>query len=847
MIFSQVDISSRLTDNAKESLARAFQIALSSKEGKLTEKHILLGLLANKKSTASKVISLTGVDPTRIELALGSPSLNPDETPRIVTSIIEPRIQKILEGGIEVSEAFNRIRCGTEHLLFSVLVQASQQLKTALSLTGVSKDELVDQIEDYLVTQKNLEPVSQVEDAAPSNDVAKDGKSDREVELEAKNSTKKKKIPQKTALQFFGDNLNKKADEGRLDPLYGREAQLERITIILGRRQKNNPVIIGEPGVGKTAIVEGLAQRIVSGDVPSSLKNRQIVSIDLADTIAGSRYRGDFEERLKAIIKEASKKKNVILFIDEVHMLSGAGGAEGGLDAGNILKPALARGDLQVIGATTLEEYNRHIKKDRALARRLQPVEVQEPSKEDAYQMLLASRAKLQDHHHVRIPSSVMLEAVELSSRYIHDRFLPDKAFDLVDEAAARINLDSTTDYEQDRQNQANLKNELDKLSEELAEVIKQEDYAKAIKLKARRQELEQAHAETVSQNGANGWPTLSSAHIIHALSAITNIPSDRIRPSRSSALNISKLEERLNSQIIGQKPSVKRVANVLKRSEMGLHHEGRPLASFIAMGPSGVGKTELARQLAINLFADEDNLIKLDMSEFSQSHTSARLIGSPAGYIGYDEDSELLEKVRRRPYSLILFDEIEKAHPQVMNLLLQILEDGKLSSAKGVPVSFKNTIIMLTSNIGSEKTLNGTTMGFKSQSDQLEGLEDSMRLELAKIMRPELINRFDALLPFNNLSEVDIKEVIQKEVTELKDKLANSKSKIKLSIEPQVLDFFAKNYEPKRGVRGIRNNISKELTDRIVDINTKKIKAGLEVNAKLADQNKEIVLELKS
>lgn len=821
MIFSQTDISSRLTDNAKESLARAFQIALSSKEGKLTEKHILLGLITNQHSTAFKIISEIGVDPARVSAMLGLSNTVLTGPPRIITSIVEPNIQKILEGGVEVAEAFQKSRCGTEHLLFSVLIQASEQLTKTLELGGIIKDELIDKLEDYLINQKNTVNNNLNPEQPPNQD---------QQQTKAQPKAIKKTG---SALEFFGTNLNSQAAKGKLDPLYGRQNQLERMSIILGRRQKNNPVLIGEPGVGKTALVEGLAQKIEAKDVPSFLQGKQIINIDLADTIAGSRYRGDFEERLKAIIKEASKKKNIILFVDEIHMLSGAGGAEGGLDAGNILKPALARGSLQVIGATTREEYNKYIKKDRALARRLQPIDLQEPSKEEAYHMLLVSRDNLQKHHKVRIPSSTMLEAVELSTRYIQDRFLPDKAFDLIDEAAAKLSLTSPGNQTNQKSDSTDkLKLSLIQNNQQLEQALKDEDYDLAAKLKIKRQTIQASleNNNTTSQK----WPKLNIKDLINSLSAITNIPQNRIQPSKNSLVNIAKLEQNLNQNIIGQQNAIKRVCQILRRSQLGLHNTDKPLASFIAMGPSGVGKTELARQLAIELFSDESSLIKLDMSEFSQSHTSARIIGSPAGFVGYDDDSDLLERVRRKPYSLVLFDEIEKAHPQVMNLLLQILEDGKLTSAKGETVSFKNTIIMLTSNISSERSINGLSLGFTNKNSGPEELEEAMQNELSKIMRPELINRFDAILPFTTLNQKDLQQIIRKELQEIKLKLKNGPAQIELSLDSELASYFSKKYDPKKGVRGVRGEISKELTDKIISLDIAKLKKSRVVKAKL-------------
>ncbi|MDQ5913726.1 MAG: ATP-dependent Clp protease ATP-binding protein ClpC, partial [Patescibacteria group bacterium] len=550
MIFSQVDISSRLTENAKESIARAFHIALNSSVGKLKEEHVLLGLTTNRKSTASRLIEGSGVDLNRIELSLGIPvdklaNSSPAQGPQIVTSTIDPSIQKILEGGLEISEAFNRKLCGTEHILYSILVQASPKLSSALIVSGVSKIELLDAIEDFLIQERDssLDP--------STNEQTQPLESDPNPNLKSK----PKKVKQKSALEYFGTNLNKKAEAGALDPLYGREPQLERMTVILGRRQKNNPVIIGEPGVGKTAIVEGLAQRIAVGDVPQSLAGKQIINIDLVDTIAGSRYRGDFEERLKAIIKEASKKKDVILFIDEIHMLNGAGGAEGGLEAGNILKPALARGDLQLIGATTLEEFNKHIKKDRALARRLQTIEISEPSENEAYNMLLASKDNFQAHHRIKIPKSTLQDAVELSNRYIQDRHLPDKAFDLIDEAAAKLNLKKDRINSEVDAIHENLAQSIARVSQQLKKALEAEDYETAAMLKKERLDLEQALAKTA--DNTKKWPSLTTDDVIEALSASTNIPASRIKPSRRSDLDLRSLEKELSREVIGQPETI--------------------------------------------------------------------------------------------------------------------------------------------------------------------------------------------------------------------------------------------------------------------------------------------------
>ena len=820
MIFSQTDIPSRLTENAKASLAKAFQIAISQGDQTITEKHILLGLIGNQNSTAVKILKNHGIDFKRIEGAFGLKDVKIEQTPHIITSFIDPKIQGILEGGIELSEAFNKQACGTEHLLFSVLIQASEQLKQTLSLTGISKEELVDHLEDYLMIEKESEIEQEQNNSNP------------------KTSTQKRSKKQKTALEFFGDDLNKRAGEGKLDPLYGRRDQLERIMVVLGRRQKNNPILVGEPGVGKTAIVEGLAQLIVNDDkdLPHSLKNKKIISIDLADTIAGSRYRGDFEERLKAIIKESTARHDIILFIDEIHMLSGAGNAEGGMDAGNILKPALARGDLQIIGATTSEEYQKHIKKDRALARRLQAIEVPEASEEDTYQMLLTNKDKLQEHHNVTIPTETIKEAVNLSSRYIPERFLPDKALDLLDEAAAKLRL-LKGPVAHGRDIKA-LEDELNSVKLNLKVALDNEDYIKANELKNTRQNLEERLVEIKNNSPKKQHPLLTIPHIIKARSVITNIPENRIKPSFKDNSDLARIKKSIKYKIVGQDLAVNRVISTLSRSNLGLTEDKKPLASFIAMGPSGTGKTELARQLALELFSEESSFIKLDMSEFGQSHTSARLIGSPAGFVGYEEESELLSKVKRRPYSLILFDEIEKAHPQVMSLLLQILEDGKLTSARGEDVSFKNTVIMLTSNLGSKKMLGSAELGFKSAKTigDEDYLTSTMRYELEKVMPIELINRFDAILPFVDFDKQSLKIITNLKLNELGNRLETGKANIKLNFDDSLINHFVSNYEPKEGIRGISNAIAKEIIDKLTLLNSKQLKDTREINLKIKD-----------
>lgn len=857
MFNAKQNIPFKLTENAKESLALAFQIALSSGEQNINERHILLGLIINRDSAAARIITEYGIDLKRVETVLGLKPFDPTKVPQIITSTINPQVQKILEGGLEVAEAFEKSLCGTEHILFSVLIQASERLKTSLDNSGVLKDELMDSIEEYLVNKNYTEDDSPIVEAQAKSEEERasitpnDGnlgeglKNNGQAKETGQGQKQKASAPKrKSALEFFGNNLNNDAQAGVLDPLSGRVDQLERMAVILSRKQKNNPLLVGEPGVGKTAIVEGLAQLINNNNAPRVLKNKVIYNIDLAGMIAGSRYRGDFEERLKAILKEIQDRKNVIVFIDEIHMLSGAGGAEGGMDAGNMLKPALARGEVQIIGATTYEEYRKHIKKDKALARRLQVVDIPEPSKVEALEMLKAARPNFEKHHNVIIKDQVLEDAISLSVRYIQDRFLPDKAFDLVDEAAAKVNLNNP--MSDDQQDLASMKLSAENLNAKIKTVVVYEDFKKAEELKKERDKLnakikkselklELQSSGKKDENSKDIKPELSLADITKTLSVITNIPESKIRlPGANGKYNAQEFDyqsitKSVAKRVIGQEVATNLALKTIRRSSLGLSgHRGRarPIASFIAMGPSGVGKTELARTLAEELF-DEDSFIKLDMSEFSQAHTSARLIGSPAGYVGYDEESELLEKVRRRPYSLILFDEIEKAHPQVMNLLLQILEEGRLSSAKGKVVSFENTIIMLTSNLGSRKMLGGAGLGFEGRAMAGEKpkvsidneLAETMRSELEKVMPAELINRFDAILPFVAIENKAAEVVVKRELDLIANKLFNLNANLKFKYSAAVVKHFALGIDAKHGVRGIQNKIDREIVDELVEI----------------------------
>jgi ATP-dependent Clp protease ATP-binding subunit ClpC len=815
---------SKLTDNAKESIARALQIAAQSNSGILKPIHLFLGLLENSNSAASKILLEHGLDINKATLKLNLKLTKTPPSSQIISATFEPTIQGILEGGLEIAHAFNQDFCGTEHILFSILIQNNPETVDLIKSGGIDFSALTDQLEDYLVEQKSSQSKNQSSADGP--------------QVEQKN----KKKPKLTALEYFGQNINQKAKHGSLDPIYGRHKELDRIAIILGRRLKNNPVLIGAPGVGKTALVEGLAQRIASKEVPRSLIDKQIINIDLTSLIAGSRYRGDFEERIKALIKEATAKPGIILFIDELHMLSGAGGVEGGMDAINILKPYLARGELQLIGATTPEEYKKYIQKDKALDRRLQTVEIAEPSEADAYNMLLASKKALEDHHSIRIPAELIKLSVDLSTRYITNRNLPDKAFDVLDEAASRLNLYPKTPLDPKVEARlGQIKTEISTKRSRLQKSLTKEDYALADKLKKSIDALtkESDQLESSLYPTKTKRPTLKVEDLVWAVSAITNIPEHKIKGAKKWQLDLTKLESDLTANIIGQEEPIHKSIQTLKHVLSGLSLKaGGPLASFIALGPSGVGKTELARQLAKNLFGDKESFIRLDMSEFSQGHTTSRLIGSPAGFVGYDDDSGFLTKVQKRPYSLILFDEIEKAHPDVTALLLQILEEGYLTSSKDERVSFKNTIIMLTSNIGAARIQNGHVLGFNLNSSTSSVIDpkvaEDLLKDLNKILRPELVNRFDAILSFNNLSKESIAKIIKKEVATLSLKLKEEHA-ISLKVSPQVYKSLANTYNQKLGVRGLQKQIFEQITIQVIDTLTSKSQPS-EISLKLKD-----------
>jgi ATP-dependent Clp protease ATP-binding subunit ClpC len=622
--------------------------------------------------------------------------------------------------------------------------------------------------------------------------------------------------PNTPTLNQYGRDLNEMARDGKLDPVIGRDHEIERMIQILSRRTKNNPVLIGDPGVGKTAVAEGLAQRIYEGNVPEGLKDKRVVTLDLSSMVAGAKYRGEFEERLKNVMNEIRQVNNVILFIDEMHTIIGAGAAEGSIDASNILKPALARGEVQAIGATTLDEYKKHIEKDAALERRFQPVTVGEPSKEEALQILGGLRDKYEAHHKVKITDQALRAAVDLSDRYITDRYLPDKAIDLIDEAASRVRIKTFTAPPDLKK----LEDELAGLEKEKSEAISLQDYEKAAKVRDRELDIKkqlESQKRSWSDKAHSTDSVVGEHEVATIVSSWTGIPVTKMAEEESERL--LNLEKILHSRVIGQDEAVASVARAIKRARVGLKDPNRPVGSFIFLGPTGVGKTELTKALAEVLFGDESAMIRIDMSEYMEKHTVSRLIGSPPGYVGYDEGGQLTEKVKRKPYSVVLLDEIEKAHPDVFNILLQILEDGRLTDGKGRTVDFKNTVVIMTSNVGSHTIKKQKVLGFAASTDEKESvyekMKDNVMEELRSSFRPEFLNRIDDIIVFHQLEEAHLKEIVEIMLESLLKRIREMNIEIEASDDAKSL-LMKKGFDQQYGARPLRRAITKLVEDQL-------------------------------
>lgn len=783
----------KLTDNAKTSLQHAGAIARGYGSNYIGTEHLLMGVLAQGSSVGAKMLADANVTLERTELAL---NLSPRNFVVSAGMIGLSETAKLtLKMGWEIAQEFHQDYVGTEHILYSIVSQKSARATVLLQEMNVDMESLKSDLEDFFERQHS---------AYHDNDLATDTK------------------PRKSrggALETFGSDLTAAARSGKLDPVVGRTDQQERMITILSRRTKNNPVLIGEPGVGKTAIVEGLAQRIAREDVPDHLLEKRVIQLDMAGMIAGTKYRGEFEERLKKVMSEIRSQKNIILFIDELHLLVGAGAAEGALDAANMLKPALARGELHLIGATTLDEYRKYIEKDAALERRLQPIMVPEPSLKDTLAILKGLRTYYENYHGVSMTDDVLETAVYMADRYISERFMPDKAIDVIDEASARVRVKSGHKPSKVRDYTRELKN----LNEKMDEAVVAEDYERAALYKTRSSQIAEKLEELKTKYERKTPITLGDDDIAHAIAIMTGIPVKRVQ--KSEARMLRNLEKHLSKFIIGQEEAVEKVARAVRRSRSGVGSQKRPIGSFVFMGPTGVGKTELARVLAREVFGSDEALIKIDMSEFGERHNTSRLLGAPAGYVGYDDGGQLTDKIRRQPYSVVLFDEIEKAHPDVFQLLLQLLEDGSLTDAKGRRVDFSNTIVILTSNLGADAMMREASLGFhantKSDRTQLDEIHEQntqkAKAALERIMRPELLNRFDAIVTFRALTKREVAKIFDILVSELSERLI--RKGIHLVVEPRAKKhIIEKGHDEKFGARPLRRAIQDELEHTIAD-----------------------------
>ena len=810
------ELESRLTETARASLERAGLLAHNDGSAYVGTEHILLGVLAQNSSLGAKILAESGVTLDRAELAL-----NLTAKPLVITVVqkgLSAEVVELIRTSWQLAVEFGQERVGTEHIIYGMLQQRDARATKLLRDMNIDIEHLRGSLEDVFDKQQF-------------------------ESLQSDRSAAAKKSGDLKILDKFGVDLTRRASEGFLDPVIGRAAEIQRMITVLGRRSKNNPALIGEPGVGKTAVVEGLAQKIADNKVPEFLKGKRLFQLDLTAMVAGTKYRGQFEERLQKVLSVAKKHQEVILFIDELHLLVGAGSAEGSMDAANVLKPALARGEVRLIGATTFDEYRKHIEKDAALSRRFQAVTVAEPSPEEAVAMLKGLSGNLAKHHQVQISDEMLAEAVDLSQRYVTERFLPDKAIDVIDEAASL--LKSSLPANLSRKDK--LSRRIKQLAGKIDAAVEAEDYQRAAEFKMQMRQLEQQAGKLTDE--AETRPGLTDEYLRRAVSAMTNIPVDRL--SLNQIKDLLQLEKRLSQGVLGQGEAIEQLARSIRRNKAGLNRQNGPLGSFIFLGPTGVGKTELARVLAREVFGGDNSLIKIDMSEFSERHTASRLIGAPAGYVGYDDGGKLTDKVRRQPYSVVLFDEIEKAHPDVLNLLLQILEDGKLSDSHGRTVSFRQTIVILTSNVGAEQMVQDSELGFASSSQQKSSSQDrhernsrAALRELEDFLRPELIGRFDGVITFKPLTRSVVRKIFDNLTVDLIE--AVKQRGMTLNITPPVKRWLIKQgFDEQRGVRVLRRTIQAELADPLSDILlSNKAKPGNILETKI-DNNK-VVIDVK-
>jgi len=790
----------RFTEKAERAIEFSQQSAVELGHNYVGTEHILLGLVKEGTGVAARVLQVQGITEEKILKEIDE-LIGRGETSGETPVGFTPRTKRVLELAFKEARRMGQGYIGTEHLLLGIMKEGESVAVRIMMDLGVDPQKLLNEL------------VKILNEETPGSNGSPKGNS-------TNSST--------PTLNQFGRDLTDMARDGKVDPVIGRDKEIERVIQILSRRTKNNPCLIGEPGVGKTAIAEGLAQKIVEGNIPEILSDKRVVTLDLSSMVAGAKYRGEFEDRLKKAMEEIRKAGNVILFIDELHTIVGAGAAEGAIDASNILKPSLARGEIQVIGATTLNEYRKHIEKDAALERRFQPITVGEPSKDEAVEILKGVRDKYEAHHRVKITDDALEAAVKLSDRYITDRFLPDKAIDLVDEAASRIRLKTFTAPPDIK----DMEERVERLSKEKEDAIRCQEFEKAARIRDDEQKLKNELDKVKDQwhqKNQTKTDTVTADEIAEIVASWTGIPVKKLAEEESERL--LKMEDTLHNRVIGQDEAVKSISKAIRRGRVGLKDPKRPVGSFIFLGPTGVGKTELCKALAEAMFGDEKSMIRVDMSEFMEKHSVSKLVGSPPGYVGYDEGGQLTERVRRRPYSVLLFDEIEKAHPDIFNILLQILEDGRLTDSQGRVVDFRNTIIIMTSNVGARSITEPKRLGFSAAKDEstknYEDMKNNVMGELKRMFRPEFLNRIDDIIVFHPLSEDNIRQIV-KLMTDILVKRLKSND-IELEVGAEVLSHLAKKgYDPLFGARPLRRAIQSMIEDKLAEEMLEgKVKAG--------------------
>ena len=797
----------RYTPQAKEALSLAVGMAESLNHGYVGTEHLLIGLLQEGTGVAARVLEENGVEESKV-VELVSQLISPNTSVQMAeNAAYTPRARRVIENSYREAVRFKAAQIGTEHILIAILREGDCVASRLLNTMGISVQKLY------------IDLLAAMGEDAPS------------IKDEMQRGNSGKRGSSTSALDSYSRNLTQMALDGKLDPVIGREHEIQRVIQILSRRTKNNPCLIGEPGVGKTAVVEGLAQRIAAGDVPDTIADKRVMTLDLSGMVAGSKYRGEFEERIKKVIAEVVEAKDVLLFIDEIHTIIGAGGAEGALDASNILKPSLARGELQLIGATTINEYRKYIEKDSALERRFQPVTVDEPSEEESIAILKGLRSRYEEHHRVEITDDALEAAVKLSSRYINDRFLPDKAIDLIDEAASKVRLSNYTKPSKIKDYEA----QIDDLEEEKESAIRDEAYEKAGDIKKKQEKLKEKIRLTLEK-----WEkeketrklVVGENEVADVVAGWTKIPVKKLAQEESERLK--NLEGILHERVVGQEEAVTAVSKAIRRGRIGLKDPKRPIGSFLFLGPTGVGKTELSKALAEAMFGTESSLIRVDMSEYMEKHSVSKMIGSPPGYVGYEEGGQLSEKVRRNPYSVILFDEIEKAHPDVFNILLQVLDDGHITDAQGRKIDFKNTIIIMTSNAGAENIIAPKRLGFGVATDAKadhEFMKGRVMEEVKRLFKPEFLNRIDEIIVFHQLTKEHMKGIADIMLRGI-EKRSKEQLGITLTVNEAAKDLLIdKGYDDKYGARPLRRTIQSLLEDKMAEeILDGKLKKGVNV-----------------